>query len=95
MTSPRANPNEPSGPDEPSDPSTGLPSPESLSTAQIEAFLTEAESSLAELRAEVRQRRLRDELDTHIPATDLTEARGRWLQFADYLRHITRGRSEG
>ncbi|KGM13128.1 hypothetical protein [Cellulomonas bogoriensis] len=79
-------------PDEPDEPDPGLTPVEGLSTAEIEAFLTEAETSLAQLRAELQQRRLRDELDAHIPATDLTEARGRWQQFADYLRQITQGR---
>ncbi|QFG69584.1 hypothetical protein [Ornithinimicrobium pratense] len=75
---------------DPDDRSIGLPPlDEDLSPAQIEELLTEAEESLAQLREEVRQRRLKDDLDAQIPATDLSEARGRWHHFVAYLRQIT------
>lgn len=71
------------------DPDDDLTPLTDLTPAQLEALLIEAEQQLAQLSAEVRQRRLHEDLDAHIPATDLSEARGRWHHFVDYLRQIT------
>lgn len=67
-----------------------------LSVEELEELLAEAEITLSDVRAQLRAERAKQHaaLDRAVPPTDLTEVRGRWTHFRDYLRHLT-DRGEG